>query len=131
MRVDNWHSKLLAYIDQQERIPFAYGVNDCLLMVAGAVEAVTGVDHAAPFRCRYTTLAEGRALIGKSLLSFVKSKLKEHASLSDADDGDVAALKEDGQWAFGVLIGPHLYVQTETGLGILRRSDALKAFKVD
>lgn len=130
MRVENWRSKLLAYIDQHERKPFAYGSNDCLLMVAGAIEAVTGVDHAEPFRGRYTTLKEGRALIGKPLLAFVKSKLTE-VHISQAYDGDLGAKKDKGEWAFGVIIGAHFYVQTETGLGILRRGDAQKAFKVE
>lgn len=130
MRVENWHSNLLAYIDQQERKPFAYGTNDCLLMVAGAIEVVTGVNHAEPYRGRYATLSEARALLGRSLLSFVKSKLPE-IHISQAGDGDIAAMKVKSDWSFGVLIGAHFYVQTETGLGILPRSDAEKAFKVD
>jgi hypothetical protein len=130
MRVDNWHSKLLAYIDRQERKPFAYGSNDCLLMISGAVEAVTGIDHAAPFRGRYKSMQEGRALIGKPVLAFIRAVFAEvHVSL--AVDGDIAARKEMGQWSFGVLIGAHFYVQTETGLGILPRAAAEKAFKVD
>lgn len=130
MRVERWHSKLLAYIDRQEREPFAYGVNDCLLMTAGAIEAVTGVDHAAPFRGKYQTMQEGRALIGKPVLKFVRSKFSE-IHISQAHDGDIAAKKIGREWTFGVLIGPHFYVQTETGLGILSRDDADKAFKVD
>jgi hypothetical protein len=131
MRVENWHSKLLAYIDQQERKPFAYGVNDCLLMTAGAVEALTGVDHADAFRGKYQSMQEGRALIGKPVLKFVRSKFSEYAHPSEAHDGDIAARKIGREWTFGVLIGPHFYVQTETGLGILPRGDAQKAFKVD
>jgi hypothetical protein len=131
MRVENWHSKLLAYIDQQERKPFAYGVNDCLLMTAGAVEALTGVDHAHAFRGKYQSMQEGRALIGKSVLKFVRSKFPECDHPTQADDGDIAAMRVGREWTFGVLIGPHFYVQTETGLGILPRHEAQKAFKVD
>jgi hypothetical protein len=131
MRVENWHSKLLAYIDQQERKPFAYGVNDCLLMTAGAVEAITGIDHAADYRGRYSSLAEARKLIGKSPIKFVASLCEEWEHPSQAGDGDVAAMRQGREWTFGVFDGPHFYVQTETGLGILPRSAAHKAFKVD
>jgi hypothetical protein len=131
MRVENWHSKLLAYIDQQERIPFAYGVNDCLLMTAGAVEVVTGVDHAASYRGRYSSLAQARKLIGQSPIKFVASLCEAWEHPSQAGDGDVAAMRKGREWTFGILIGPHFYVQTETGLGILPRAAAQKAFKVD
>jgi hypothetical protein len=130
MRVENWHSKLLAYIDQQERTPFAYGVNDCLLITAGAVEVVTGVDHAASFRGKYRSMKEGRALIGKPVLTFVRAKFPE-IHVSQAHDGDIAARRVGREWTFGVLIGAHFYVQVENGLGILPRSDAEKAFRVD
>jgi hypothetical protein len=130
MRVEHWHSKLLAYIDLQEREPFAYGINDCLLMTAGAVEVVTGVDHAAPFRGKYQTMQEGRGLIGRPVLKFMREKFPE-IHVSQAHDGDIAAKKIRREWTFGVLIGPHFYVQTETGLGILPRDDADKAFRVD
>lgn len=131
MRVENWHSKLLAYMDQQERKPFAYGVNDCLLMTAGAVAVVTGVDHAAPYRGRYSNMTEARALIGQSPIKFVASLCGEYDHPSQAGDGDVAAIRQGGQWTFGILVGPYFFTQTETGLGILPRGTAQKAFRVD
>jgi hypothetical protein len=48
----------------------------------------------------------------------------------DAVDGDIGALKQGKEWGFGVFVGPYLYVMTETGIGILPRRDAVKAFKV-
>lgn len=126
----NRASILSAYIDEVERQPFAYGVNDCLLMVAGAVERITGVDHAAAYRGRYTTLAGGKRVIGMSPLEFVASKLPEiHPSL--AADGDVAVLLQDGEWAFGLFLGPFIYAQSKSGIGILSRGDAIKAFRVE
>jgi hypothetical protein len=130
MRVDHWRSKLLAFLDSQEREPFAYGVNDCLLMTAGAVAAVTGVDHAAPYRGRYTTLRGGKRVIGMTPLDLVASILPEILPV-EAGDGDIAAKRESAEWSFGVIVGAHFYVRTETGLGILPRGDAEKAFRVE
>ena len=130
MRRENWRPALIDYIDQQAREPFAYGVNDCLLVVAGAVEVMIGVDHAADYRGRYASLAEGKALIGTTLLRLVGSLFKS-ISPAMAGDGDIAAIRQGRDWAFGIIIGAHFYVQTETGMGILPRGDAVKAFRVE
>lgn len=130
MRRENWRSALIAYIDDRTGEPFAYGVNDCLLMVAGAVAAMTGVDHAGPFRGRYSSLAEGRRLIGMSLTGFV-GRLFPEIVPATAGDGDIGAVRVGREWGFGIFSDAHLFVQTETGMGILPRSDARKAFRVD
>lgn len=125
----NRRAILSDYIDSVAGKRFQWGVNDCLIMVAGAVELLTGVDHADGFRGRYNSLAEGKALIGTTLLRFVAERLDGIRTV-DATDGDVGAVKQGREWGFGVFIGPYLYVMTETGIGILPRSDAVKAFKV-
>lgn len=117
------------YIDRVAQRRHQYGVNDCLLMTAGAVELLTGVDHAEGYRGRYSSLAEGRKLIGTSLLRFVSDRLDQIDPVR-AVDGDVGAVKQGREFGFGVFIGPHLYVLTENGIGILPRTDAVKAFKV-
>ena len=117
------------YIDRVAGRKFQWGVNDCLIMVAGAVELMTGVDYAEGYRGRYSSLAEGKKLIDKSLLKFVGEHL-EAINPVHALDGDVGALRQGREWGFGVFIGPHLYVMTENGIGILPRTDATKAFRV-
>lgn len=117
------------YVDRLAGRRFQWGVNDCLIMVAGAVELLTGVDHAEPYRGKYNSLVEGKKLIGKSLLRFVGSKLPPIEPVR-AVDGDVGAVKQGREWGFGVFIGAHLYVMTESGIGILPRRDAVKAFRV-
>jgi hypothetical protein len=117
------------YVDRVAGKPFAWGVNDCLIMVAGAVELLTGVDHAEGFRGRYRSLAEGKELIGTTLLRFVGERLTAIEPVR-AIDGDVGAVKQGKEWGFGVFVGPYLYVMTERGIGILPRTDAVKAYKV-
>lgn len=118
------------YVDRVANRRFEWGVNDCLTMVAGAVELLTGTDHAEGYRGKYGSLAEGKRLIGTSLLRFVGDRLPSIEPVR-AVDGDVGAVKQGREYGFGVFIGPHLYVMTENGIGILPRSDATKAFRVD
>lgn len=120
---------LADYVDRVAGRRFQWGVNDCLIMVAGAVELLTGVDHAEGFRGRYGSLAEGKKLIGMSLLRFVAARLRPIDPVR-AIDGDVGAVKQGREWGFGIFIGPYLYVMTENGIGILPRTDAVKAFRV-
>jgi len=129
MRIDGWRPALIDYIDRQTREPFAYGVNDCLLVVAGGVEAITGVDHAKPYRGRYKSLSGAKKLLGKAPLAFVRGLFDETAP-SKAHDGDIGVIRQGHEWAFGLFIGPHIYVQTQAGMGILPRTDAVKAFRV-
>lgn len=118
-----------AYIDETEGLAFTYGRHDCLLWAAGAVERLTGVDHAAPYRGRYATLAEGKRLIGTTLLRFVGERLPEIPP-ARAIDGDIAAVRQGREWAFGVFSGAFVYLPMQRGLGILPRRDAGRAFEV-
>lgn len=125
-----WRSSLIAYLDRQERRAFAYGENDCLLMTSGAVATMTGIDHAAAYRGRYRTLAGGRRVIGMTPLEKVASLFVEIHPV-EALDGDIAAMPVGRDWTFGVLVGAHFYVLAETGLAILPRGGARKAFRVE
>ena len=49
MRTPYWRSALAAYIAETMRKPFAWGLHDCALFAAGAVEAMTGNDPAADY----------------------------------------------------------------------------------
>lgn len=54
-RLPDWEQRLHDYVASLEGSAFAWGRHDCALFAAGAVVAVTGIDHAAPFRGRYRT----------------------------------------------------------------------------
>jgi hypothetical protein len=128
-RKDNARSALIAFLDTQERLPTVFGESDCLLFLAGGVEAMTGEDYAADYRGKYTTLAEGVALIGMTPLAKVKSLFAE-IHPSEARDGDIAAIKQGRDYTFGFFMGGNLFVRAETGSGILPRADVTKAFRV-
>ena len=56
MRLPDWEARLAGLLDRVRDLPFALGRWDCALFAGAAVEAVTGVDIAAPFRGRYSTV---------------------------------------------------------------------------
>lgn len=128
-RKANARSALVDYLDTQTTLPMEYGQSDCLLFLAGGVEAMTGEDYAAAYRGKYTTLADGLALIGMTPLQKVKSLFRE-IQPSAARDGDIAGIKQGRDYTFGFFMGAHLFVRAEKGTGTLPREDAAKAFQV-
>jgi hypothetical protein len=59
-RRGDWQSRLSEYVVAVARQPFKYGELDCGLFVAGAIEAMTGVDVAAELRVPSGPPAIGR-----------------------------------------------------------------------
>ena len=53
----DWEDRLHAFLGPITDKPHNYGSHDCLLFVAGAIEAVTGVDHAKGHRGKYKSMA--------------------------------------------------------------------------
>ena len=55
MRRPDWENRLADYLISVRERPHVYGKHDCMLLVAGAVRAVTGKDHARGHRGKYKT----------------------------------------------------------------------------
>lgn len=58
MRIDNWESKLSDYMESNRDNAFKYGTWDCCIFAAGAVEAITGVNHLKKFKYKTKKTAE-------------------------------------------------------------------------
>ena len=65
-RIPDWPSALAAFMESRERMPFAWGRNDCVLFAADAVVAMTGHDLATPSNRCYRS-ARGAAGVLKRL----------------------------------------------------------------
>lgn len=135
-RFSFWRSALADYINDVAGKPFAWGEFDCALFAAGAVQAMTGEDFAAPYRGNYRTLAGGLKRLKAdgfdNHADFAASVLEE-IHPSHAQVGDVAAVKVDdaGLYALGVVQGSRiLFVRQEGGLGSIDLLAAERAFKV-
>jgi hypothetical protein len=130
-RRPDWRPRLATFVESRRR----EATTDCGLFVADAIVAMTGVDLAAPYRGRYTTTAEGVALLKADgfadLCDFAASRLVEvHPSLARA--GDVVALRVSAGtgWALGLVNGERVTVLYGTGLGTVLRDVAERAFRV-
>lgn len=133
MRLPDWKSRLIAYLAEAAHKPFQPGVHDCALFSAGAVLAMTGVDFAADWRGRYTTLNGGLRVLRKAGFA-------DHIELAAmsfdavhpafAQVGDLAVIPSPEGDILGVLRGETIYVLTPTCLGHEPRERATRAFAV-
>lgn len=134
IRLPDWQARLSAWLREINGRPIEYGRHDCCLFGAGAIEAETGIDIAAPWRGRYTTLAGGRRVLRKSgytdHVALIAATLPEiHASA--AREGDIGLVETEAGPAVGVNQGTAIYVLGETGrLGFAPLTPATRMFKV-
>ncbi len=133
MRLPNWRSALRDYVEDVARKPFRYGTHDCALFVAGAVKAMTGVDHARGWRSQYRSLAKGRKLLAEQghqdHVAMVASLFAEIPVLR-AQVGDIAVLDGDGGDTLGVVQEPYVWAVDPHGLRSVPLIQAKKAFRV-
>ena len=119
-RLPDWRHRLHGYLQDVARTPFKPGSNDCALFLAGAVEAMRGVDYAAPYRGRYTTITGGLRILRRDgfddHIALARHHLKEKpVAFAHVGDGAVV-IGEDGP-ALGIVQGAAIFVLTPTGMG--------------
>ena len=122
MRLPDWKPRLIAYLQDAARRPFEMGTHDCCLFAAGAVQAMTGDDPAAPWRGRYTTLEGGLKLVRKAgFKGYVAMAEAQFAAVhvSLASPGDLAVIDTDDGPALGVVQGEGIYVLGVDRMGLL------------
>ena len=101
----DWEARLAAYLTEAATRPHAYGEHDCLLHVASAVEAVTGVDHGAEHRGRYSTEEEAKAYLrslGFRMAKTLLDSLFTEKPVARAGRGDIVI---DAEGIPGICIG--------------------------
>jgi hypothetical protein len=136
-RIDGRRTRLLAALERLERVPVVFGRSDCLMRLADTVQAMTGVDHGARFRGRYTTEAGGYRVLKRAGFDGPIGYLTAPDGCgfaeihpSRAQDGDIGAILRDRRWAFGVIVGDRFYPAGVGGLAILPRGRVERAFSV-
>lgn len=133
-RLADWHSRLARWLCCVAPRPMQPGIHDCCLFGAGAIEAQTGIDIAAPWRGRYTTFAGGRRILRKAgyldHVDLIARTLPE-AHLSTASEGDIAIVPGEDGPAVGVVQGHAVYVLHPSGrLGLMPLHPVQRLFKV-
>lgn len=132
VRHPDWQTRLIAYLSSVAARPFEPGHHDCMLFVAGCIEAMTGTDLAKGFR-GYRSLAEGqRLLVRRGYRDHVDlvASLLEECPVPLARRGDVAVLEEGPARSVGLVQGARVYVLGERGIGTCDLLSASRAFRV-
>lgn len=113
MKRPDWEARLSEYLIKVGAEPFQYGRLDCALFVAGAVEAMTGEDHADGFK--YKSLRTGlKALNGEGFedhFDFVDRTFKK--------GDDIVVIKGPAGHALGVRYRKRIYCLSEEGIASL------------
>jgi hypothetical protein len=121
MRISTWEEALSNYIITKRHEPFEYGVNDCCLFAAGAVEAITGEDPMSEFRGKYDSLKTSlKAIkdIGAGTLKTTMDGKFPEVAIGHAQRGDLAFFNE----SVGVVVGGFAYFVSDDGLERINRS---------
>ena len=135
MRRDNWRSNLFAFFSDIKRKPFDKNSNNCAQFVASGYTIMREDDPFKPYRKYKTYAALVRAVKKDGYLNhvdFYSTFLTAYDHPSQAQVGDIAVYKLDDDIGFasGFVIGTHVFVLREDGLGQLPLSSAFKVFQV-
>lgn len=132
-RLPDWERRLALVVEHHIEVPGTWGVADCLLTVADAVEAVTGVDPAAKIRGVYSSELGAAKLMRRRKCADVEAvlaKLFPPVGRLMALRGDVGVVERDGVLAAGFITERGLAVKIETGLAFYPQTEIKRAFKV-
>ena len=135
MRRPDWETDLADYLISVRDKPHVYGKHDCMLFVAGAVQALTGNDFAKGHRGKYATADEAKEYLRSIGFASVTAMLNKHLKkkpVSFAQRGDVV-MGKDG--VPGVAMGDYAFFVGQEGEqeGLVRKpqSEWLKAWAVE
>ncbi len=128
-RKSNWETFLAEYIEECRHKPFEYGVNDCCMFAAGAVQAVTGEDPMVEFRGKYKSQATSIRALKEIGAGDLESTIDGKFPVIDvglAQRGDLAFYNN----AIGVVAGSWAWFVSDDGLERIDRSQWAKAWSV-
>lgn len=129
MRLSDWEMQLSEYVLSKKNQPFEYGVNDCCLFAAGAVEVITGENPIPEFIGAYDSLKTSiKALktLGSGTLEKTMDAKFTEIQIGYAQTGDLAF--HDG--SIGVIIDADALFVSDDGLVRISRDNWTKAWSV-
>lgn len=134
-RLDDWPSRLHAYIRSRREMPFAWGSNDCCTFaIGGGVEALTGILLLPDVQRPTTEFGAARFLVerGHHDVSGLATELLGVPMITPrlAQRGDVVALLADEGVTLGICLGADVAAPGPLGLVFPPLSCALKAWRV-
>lgn len=132
-RLRDWQSRLQRCIAERRKLPFAWGSQDCVLFAADCAGACTGVDLAAEFRGKYSTILTAQRLVDAmgGLGAIAAARLGEEIAPKLAQTGDVGLLLNGGRECLGVFGGAMWLAPGVDGLCSLPASQVLRAWRLE
>jgi hypothetical protein len=142
-RTPHWATRELdQFLINNAKTPFQWGVLDCCLFAASAIQAFTGTDIADDFRGKYSTQTSAFALIktvtggttveDAAVYCATKHGLTEWSTPLLAQRGDLVVIQDGDQLIAGIvhLNGRHVISIGESGLKRLPLKAAKRAWHV-
>ena len=132
MRRQDWPERLAAFLEERRAERFEWGRNDCVLFAADAVQAMTGVDLAAPWRGQWDSRASAVDALGRAggLLAAVDMILPAYDSPLMAGRGDVVAFATRGRLGLAVCVGTDAVAPSALGWQPRPMAEALVGWRV-
>lgn len=132
--IDGWEKRLDQWVSRSHRMAFQWGVHDCGLNAASAVEAQIGLDFAADFRGKYDDYQGGLALLsakGFSNHAELAASLLPEIPPAFAQIGDLAAVDFGSAGITLMVVAGHRLIGPMPHMaGNLSRLKAFRAFAV-
>lgn len=134
-RVEGWERKLNAVIRKHRDLPAEYGVSDCFLICADAVEAITGTDPFPHCRTAYKTIARGIAVLRREGFADMEAAWAskfEKIGVLEAQRGDIAILDTPEGPAGGVVTSAGIVIKVQGGTSaVVPYMNARAAYRVE
>lgn len=134
-RLPDWDRRLALVTEKHMRLPGEWGVSDCLLTAADAIEAVTGNDVMAKWRGRYKTETGAARMLRREGCETVDDAMRLVFGLKPkgrlmAQRGDVGTMMRGDEIVAGYFCEHGFAAKGEGGLVFHPVTDVLAAYEV-
>lgn len=136
LRRQDWPERLAELVEARRHAPFVWGVHDCAMFAADAVEAMVCEDPLAAWRGAYSTEAEGDALTEAAggFEAFMVEAFRAFGAPCCppvlAQRGDPGLVRYGNAVSLGISLGHCVVVPGLTGLSFLAPRMMFRAWAV-
>jgi len=131
MRKNDWQLRFAEFVQARARMPFAWGSNDCCLFTVDAVQAMTGIDHAATLRGYTTPLAAERILRERGgVRQLAINSWGDPVPPTMAGIGDVVLMVNEGRELLAICNGTCAIGAGPDGIAVMGMDAAVAAWKI-
>lgn len=131
-RLPDWQLRLECFIQQRWHQPFAWGRQDCALLAADCVQALTGVDLAPPALRAHCNARQALRLLQQhgGLAQLAHAALGPACPVAQASVGDLLLTRSQGRPMLAICNGSSALAPGALGLVSLGLQDVSHAWRV-